>query len=63
MTNKLHNKTALIFGEDTRSFLTVIRSLYKAGMEVDVVCFSNTSVALQSKYINKVNCSVGFSAV
>jgi protein-tyrosine-phosphatase/predicted ATP-grasp superfamily ATP-dependent carboligase len=54
MTNKLHNKTALIFGEDTRSFLTVIRSLYKAGMEVDVVCFSNTSVALQSKYINKV---------
>lgn len=54
MTNKLHNKTALIFGEDTRSFLTVIRSLYKAGMKVDVVCFSNTSVALQSKYINKV---------
>jgi protein-tyrosine-phosphatase/predicted ATP-grasp superfamily ATP-dependent carboligase len=54
MTNKLHNKTALIFGEDTRSFLTVIRSLYEAGMIVDVVCFSNTSVALQSKYINKV---------
>ncbi len=51
--NQLKNKKALIFGEDTRSFLTVVRSLSKAGMLVDVVCFSNTSVALQSNCINK----------
>lgn len=52
--NQLKNKTALIFGEDTRSFLTVIRSLSNAGMLVDVVCFSNTSVALKSNCINSV---------
>jgi len=51
--NQLKNKTALVFGEDARSFLTVIRSLHQAGMIVDVVCFSNTSVALKSNYINK----------
>jgi len=51
---QLNNKTALVFGEDTRSFLTVIRSLAKAGMTVDVVCFSNTSPALKSKFINQV---------
>jgi len=52
--NQLNNKTALVFGEDTRSFLTVIRSLASAGMIVDVVSFSNTSLALKSKYINKI---------
>lgn len=51
--NQLKNKTALVFGEDTRSFLTVIRSLHQSGMIVDVVCFSNISVALKSNYINK----------
>jgi len=51
--NQLKNKTALVFGEDARSFLTVIRSLHQAGMVVDVVCFSNTSVALKSNCINK----------
>lgn len=52
--SSLVNKSALIFGEDTRSFLTVIRSLAKQGMQIDVVCFSNTSPALKSKYINCV---------
>lgn len=47
----LKNKTVLIFGEDTRSFLTVIRSLSQTGMLVDVVSFSNTSVTLQSTCI------------
>jgi len=49
---QLKNKTVLVFGEDTRSFLSVIRSLAQAGMTVDTVCFSNTSPALKSKYIN-----------
>ncbi|MDN4504232.1 ATP-grasp domain-containing protein [Alteromonadaceae bacterium BrNp21-10] len=54
MNNNLQDKTALVFGEDTRSFLSVIRSLAKAGMRVDVVTFSNLSPALKSKYINYI---------
>lgn len=50
----LKNNTALVFGEDTRSFLTVIRSLSQAGMWVDVVSFSNASVALKSNCIRNV---------
>ena len=49
--SKLYQKSALVFGEDTRSFLTVIRSLHRQGMLVDVVCFSNNSVALSSNCI------------
>ncbi len=47
--------TALVIGEDTRSFLSVIRSLGNMGMLVDVVCFDNTSPALRSKFINKAH--------
>lgn len=47
----LYNKTVLVLGEDTRSFLSVIRSLGKAGMQVDVVGFANNSPALASRYI------------
>jgi protein-tyrosine-phosphatase/predicted ATP-grasp superfamily ATP-dependent carboligase len=54
----LKQKKALVLGEDTRSFLTVIRSLARAGMLVDVVSFSNTSVAL---YSNKINQVYGFN--
>ncbi|GAL05239.1 ATP-grasp enzyme-like protein [Photobacterium aphoticum] len=43
--------TALILGEDTRSFLSVIRSLGKAGYDVHVVCYDRTSPALASRYI------------
>lgn len=46
-------KSVLVIGEDTRSFLTVIRSLGKKGYKVDVVCFDRQSAALASKYINK----------
>lgn len=46
-------KKALVIGEDTRSFLSVIRSLGRMGLSVDVICFDNTSPALLSKYIQK----------
>ncbi len=49
----LKNKTVLVFGEDNRSFLAVVRSLAKAGMKVDAVSFSKLAPALKSKYINK----------
>ncbi|NVK54888.1 MAG: ATP-grasp domain-containing protein [Alteromonadaceae bacterium] len=45
--------SALVLGEDTRSFLSVIRSLGEMGISVDVVCYDQTSPALKSKWINK----------
>lgn len=48
---QLKNKNVLIFGEDTRSFLSVIRSLGEVEMNVDVVTFSNRTPSLKSKYI------------
>ncbi|KHT64181.1 hypothetical protein RJ45_07845 [Photobacterium gaetbulicola] len=41
----------LIIGEDTRSFLGVIRSLGKAGYDVHVICFDRASPACASRYI------------
>ncbi|MDB1123707.1 arsenate reductase/protein-tyrosine-phosphatase family protein [Vibrio algarum] len=54
MTNKSRKKTpsVLVLGEDTRSFLSVIRSLGKAGYDVHVVCYDRTSPALKSKYVS-----------
>ncbi|MCA2018009.1 ATP-grasp domain-containing protein [Vibrio tritonius] len=43
--------SALVLGEDTRSFLSVVRSLGRAGYEVHVVCYDQTSPALASKYV------------
>lgn len=45
--------TALVIGEDTRSFLSVIRSLGQMGIVIDVVCFDKTSPSLKSKFVNK----------
>ena len=44
--------SALVLGEDTRSFLSVIRSLGNMGVTVDVVCYDKTSPSLTSKWIN-----------
>ena len=52
MTQQQRQKI-LVLGEDTRSFLSVIRSLGRAGYCVDVVCYDQLSPALKSKYINK----------
>lgn len=51
MTRLLEQKRVLVLGEDTRSFLSVIRSLGSAGMEVDIVTLLNTTPALKSKYV------------
>ena len=48
------NNKALVIGEDTRSFLSVIRSLGKQKYTVDVVCFDAKSPSLSSGYINNV---------
>lgn len=46
------NKKVLVLGEDTRSFLSVIRSLGKAGYQVDVVCYDRQSPSLKSVFIS-----------
>lgn len=45
-------RSALVLGEDTRSFLSVVRSLGRAGYTVHVVCYDRTSPSLKSKYIS-----------
>ncbi|MGF1723877.1 ATP-grasp domain-containing protein [Photobacterium nomapromontoriensis] len=54
MKNKGINRAqprVLIIGEDTRSFLTTIRSLGGAGYEVHVICYDRNSPARYSRYI------------
>ena len=41
----------LVIGEDTRSFLSVIRSLGMADYIVDVICYDQCSPSLKSRYI------------
>ncbi|WP_372626984.1 ATP-grasp domain-containing protein [Arsukibacterium sp.] len=43
----------LVLGEDTRSFLSVIRSLGQSGYTVDVICYDRLSPSLKSKYIRQ----------
>ncbi|MGF1685693.1 hypothetical protein L4C36_03250 [Photobacterium japonica] len=50
-TEQGRKPTVLILGEDTRSFLSVIRALGEAGYAVHVVCYDRTSPALSSRYI------------
>ncbi len=45
----------LVLGEDTRSFLAVIRSLGRAGLDVHVAWCPLTSAALASKYVGSVH--------
>lgn len=50
----------LVLGEDTQSFLTVIRSLGRAGMEVHVAWCAMDSPALASRYVHRVHQVPGF---
>ena len=45
----------LVLGSDTRSFLTVIRSLGRAGKEVHVAWCSRNSLAKTSRYVSQVH--------
>jgi protein-tyrosine-phosphatase/predicted ATP-grasp superfamily ATP-dependent carboligase len=46
---------ALVLGDDTRSFLAIVRSLGRAGIEVHAAPTNFTSAALRSKYIKAVH--------
>jgi len=49
------NGRVLVLGDDTRSFLTVIRSLGRAGLEVHVAWCPHVSPSLRSRYIARVH--------
>jgi protein-tyrosine-phosphatase/predicted ATP-grasp superfamily ATP-dependent carboligase len=46
---------ALVLGHDTRAFLSVIRSLGRAGIEVHVAWFEEHSPALRSRYVARTH--------
>jgi len=48
-------RRVLVFGDDTRSFLTTVRSLARQGIEVHVAPFDFTSPALKSRYIAEIH--------
>jgi predicted ATP-grasp superfamily ATP-dependent carboligase len=50
-----HTGHVLVFGDDTRSVLSVIRSLGRAGKHVHVVPFNWQAPALRSRYIEHVH--------
>ena len=43
--------SVLVFGDDTRSFLSIVRSLGKRGINVDVCPFDWNSAGMRSRYI------------
>lgn len=46
----------LVLGSDTRSFLSVIRSLGRAGLEVHVAWCALNSASLRSRYVKAIHC-------
>lgn len=48
-------RTALVLGSDTRSFLAVVRSLGRQGVQVHVAPYDFSSAALSSRYIRGVH--------
>ena len=49
------NGKVLIVGDDSRSFLTIVRSLGRRGISVHVAPFDFTAVALKSRYISRIH--------
>ena len=47
----LRGRKALVFGDDTRSFLAILRSLGRAGMEVHAAPLDLAAPALRSRYL------------
>ena len=54
MTSGLSGKKALVMGSDMRAFLTVVRSLGRAGIEVHVAWAAPGSPALRSRYVRQI---------
>lgn len=55
MSQRQFSHRVLVFGDDTRSFLSVVRSLGRRGIEVHAVPFDDRAPALTSRYIAKIH--------
>jgi protein-tyrosine-phosphatase/predicted ATP-grasp superfamily ATP-dependent carboligase len=56
MSSKSPGKAkVLVLGDDTRSFLTIVRSLARQGLEVHVCPFNFRAPALRSRYISYIH--------
>jgi len=55
MVQKSSRHRVLVFGDDTRAFLAVVRSLGRRGVEVHAVPFNPQAPALKSRYIAKIH--------
>lgn len=55
-------RRALVFGEDTRAFLAIIRSLGRRGWEVHAVAADLSSPALKSRYLGAAHRLTAYSA-
>jgi len=55
MVNNPNTGKVLVLGSDTRSFLSVIRSLGRKKLEVHIAWYGPESPAYYSCYINKVH--------
>ncbi len=53
-------RKVLVFGDDTRSFLTIVRSLGRAGWEVHAAPLDHTAPALRSCYLTRVHALPGW---
>jgi predicted ATP-grasp superfamily ATP-dependent carboligase len=53
--NLMRNEKVLVLGDDTRIFLSVVRSLGRAGKEVHAVPLNWHSPALKSKYVKQIH--------
>ncbi len=51
----LRGRKALVFGDDTRAFLAILRSLGRAGMEVHAAPPDLAAPALRSRYLTKTH--------
>jgi protein-tyrosine-phosphatase/predicted ATP-grasp superfamily ATP-dependent carboligase len=54
-SNVSRERRVLVLGDDTRNFLTVVRSLGRRNITVDVVPFNFASPALKSRYIRAIH--------
>jgi len=55
MVQNISRRRVLVFGNDTRAFLAIVRSLGRRGIEVHAVPFNAQAPALKSRYIAKIH--------
>jgi protein-tyrosine-phosphatase/predicted ATP-grasp superfamily ATP-dependent carboligase len=55
-----NSNKVLVLGDDTRSFLTVVRSLGRAGLQVHIAWYGSDNVARRSRYVAQTHLLPGY---